>query len=46
LIEAITLVREDYKKILVITHIEQLKDIFSTQLVVEKTPEGSVVLLG
>jgi len=43
LIEAITLVREDYKKILVITHIEQLKDIFSTQLMVEKTPEGSVI---
>ncbi len=46
LVEAITLVREDYKKILVITHIEQLKDIFSTQLQVEKTPEGSVVSLG
>ncbi len=46
LVEAITLVREDYKKILVITHIEQLKDIFSTQLQVEKTPEGSVVTLG
>ena len=45
LIEAISLVREDYKKILVITHIEQLKDIFSTQLVVEKTPEGSTVSL-
>ncbi len=45
LIEAITLVRKDYKKILVITHIEQLKDIFSTQLYVEKTPEGSVVSL-
>jgi exonuclease SbcC len=43
LIEAINLVREDYKKILVITHIEQLKDIFSTQLMVEKTPEGSVI---
>ena len=45
LIEAITLVRGDYKKILVITHIEQLKDIFTTQLYVEKTPEGSVVSL-
>ncbi len=45
LIEAITLVRDDYKKILVITHIEQLKDIFATQFYVEKTPEGSVVSL-
>ena len=43
LVEAISLVQEDYKKILVITHIEQLKDIFSTQLQVEKTPTGSMV---
>jgi len=45
LTEAITLIQDDYKKILVITHIDALKDIFSTQLVVEKTPEGSVVSL-
>ena len=45
LTEAITLVRDDYKKILVITHIDQLKDTFSTQLLVEKTPTGSVVSL-
>ena len=45
LTEAITLVQDDYKKILVITHIEQLKDIFSSQLVVEKTPAGSTVSL-
>jgi len=43
LTEAITLVKDDYKKILVITHIDALKDIFSTQLQVEKTPEGSVI---
>jgi exonuclease SbcC len=43
LTEAITLVKDDYKKILVITHIDALKDTFSTQLVVEKTPTGSVV---
>ena len=43
LIEAISLVRDDYKKILVITHINELKDIFSTQLQVEKTPLGSVI---
>ncbi len=45
LTEAITLVQDDYKKILVITHIDALKDIFSSQLVVEKTPAGSVVSL-
>jgi len=29
----------------VITHIDALKDIFDTQLHVEKTPEGTAVLL-
>ena len=43
LTEAITLVKDDYKKILVITHLDQLKDAFSTQLLVEKTPSGSFV---
>jgi exonuclease SbcC len=43
LTEAITLVKDDYKKILVITHLDALKDSFSTQLVVEKTPSGSAV---
>lgn len=45
LTEAITLVQDDYKLVLVITHIDALKDIFSSQLVVEKTPAGSVVSL-
>jgi len=45
LTEAIALVQDDYKKILVITHIDALKDIFDTQLHVEKTPEGTAVLL-
>lgn len=43
LTEAITVVKDDYKKILVITHIDALKDTFSTQLAVEKTPTGSAV---
>lgn len=45
LIEAINLIRDDFKKILVITHIEQMKDMFSTQLLVEKTPQGSQVTM-
>ena len=45
LIEAINLIRDDFKKILVITHIEQLKDVFTTQLLVEKTDQGSTVTL-
>lgn len=43
LIEAINLIRNDFKKILVITHIDQLKDVFTNQLLVEKTAQGSMV---
>jgi len=45
LIEAINLIQDDFEKILVITHVEQIKDAFSTQLLVEKTPLGSNVTL-
>lgn len=41
LIEAINLVREDFRKILIITHIEELKDFFPDRIEVTKTPEGS-----
>ncbi|MFQ5616119.1 MAG: AAA family ATPase [Anaerolineales bacterium] len=43
LIEAINMVRPDFAKILVITHIESLKDVFPTRLEVEKGEMGSVV---
>jgi exonuclease SbcC len=43
LIEAINLVQPDFAKILVITHIEELKDIFPTRIEVEKTERGSTV---
>ncbi len=43
LIEAINLVRPDFAKILVITHIEELKDVFPTRVEVEKTERGSMV---
>jgi len=43
LVEAINLVRKDFEKILVITHIDELKDAFSTRIEVEKTPRGSQV---
>lgn len=45
LIEAINMVQDDFEKILVITHIEQIKEAFATQLLVEKTPRGSMVTL-
>jgi len=43
LIEAINTIQSDFAKILVITHIESLKDAFSTRVEVTKTPRGSVV---
>jgi exonuclease SbcC len=43
LIEAINLVRPDFAKILVITHIDELKDAFPTRIEVEKTAKGSTV---
>lgn len=43
LIEAINLVRSDFAKILVITHIEELKDAFPSRIEVQKTELGSTV---
>jgi len=43
LVEAINLVRQDFAKILVITHIDELKDAFPTRIEVEKTDRGSTV---
>jgi exonuclease SbcC len=43
LIEAINLVKGDFSKILVITHLDELKDAFPTRIEVEKTETGSKV---
>jgi len=43
LIEAINLVHHDFAKVLVITHLEELKDAFPTRIEVEKTQQGSKV---
>jgi exonuclease SbcC len=43
LVEAINLVRHDFARILVITHIDELKDAFPTRIEVEKTARGSQV---
>ena len=43
LIEAINQVRPDFAKILVITHIDELKDAFPNRIEVEKTPMGSTL---
>jgi exonuclease SbcC len=43
LIEAINLVKNDFAKILVITHLEELKDAFPTRIEIEKTERGSTI---
>ncbi len=45
LIEAINLVKNDFAKILVITHLDELKDAFPTRIEVEKTERGSVITI-
>jgi exonuclease SbcC len=41
LVEAINQVRDDFKMILVITHLDELKEAFPARIEVEKTPQGS-----
>lgn len=43
LVETIGLVRSDFEKILVITHIDALKDAFPNRIEVEKGPRGSTL---
>jgi len=43
LVEAINSIQDDFEKILVITHIEELKDAFSVRIEVAKTEEGSTL---
>ena len=43
LVEAINLVRPDFAKIVVITHIDELKDAFPNRIEVEKTERGSSI---
>ncbi len=41
--EAIISIQDDFEKILVITHMDELKDAFPTRIDVMKTPEGSMI---
>ncbi len=43
LIDAISKVASDFELVLVITHIDDLRDAFPVHLTVEKTPHGSIV---
>ncbi|MCS6848091.1 MAG: SMC family ATPase [Anaerolineae bacterium] len=42
LIEAIRAIEDDFERIFVITHIDELKDAFPAQIEVRKTPRGSI----
>jgi len=44
--EAINAIQEDFDKILVITHIDELKDAFPTRINVIKTASGSTLEAG
>lgn len=41
LVEAINAVQDDFARVLVITHIDELKDVFPARIEVTKTPDGS-----
>jgi exonuclease SbcC len=43
LIEAINIVKNDFSKILIITHLDELKDAFPNRIEVEKTERGSSI---
>ena len=43
LVEAINSIQDDFERIVVITHIEELKDAFPVRIDVTKTPEGSMI---
>jgi exonuclease SbcC len=45
LVEAINSVQEEFARILVITHIDELKDAFPTRIDVFKTPAGSQIAI-
>ena len=42
LVEAIISVQHDFRRVLVITHIQELKDMFPVQIEIVKTPNGSI----
>ncbi|MBZ0317340.1 MAG: SMC family ATPase [Anaerolineae bacterium] len=46
LVEAITAIQDDFDLVLVITHIEELKEAFPVRLEIEKSPQGSRIRLG
>jgi exonuclease SbcC len=43
LVEALHAIKSDFEKIIVITHIDELKDAFATRVEITKTPRGSQI---
>jgi len=43
LVEAINSIQDDFEKIIVITHLDELKDLFPVRIEVTKTAEGSTI---
>jgi exonuclease SbcC len=43
LVEAIRAIQDDFRCLLVITHIDELRDAFPVRIEVTKTPEGSTI---
>ena len=43
LLEAITAIKNDFQRVLVVTHIDELRDAFPVRIEVTKTPQGSSV---
>ena len=46
LVQAITSIQDDFERVLVITHIDELKDHFPARIDVVKTESGSQISLG
>ena len=45
LVESIHAIQDDFARILVITHIDELRDAFPTRIEVEKRPSGSAIMV-
>ncbi|MEE9285332.1 MAG: SMC family ATPase [Dehalococcoidia bacterium] len=45
IVQAINAIRDDFERIIVVTHIDELKEQFPARIEVEKTPEGSTFWL-
>ncbi|MBX3082899.1 MAG: SMC family ATPase [Anaerolineae bacterium] len=45
IVEAINAIRADFDMILIVTHIEELLDLFPARIEVRKTPEGSIAVI-